>query len=78
MSRGFTAAILSFGAILTPIIPPPVEAAMYAGCSILRVPLGEYTRASIPLFLAVAGVALLPILIPDAVLFVPDLLFGPA
>jgi len=57
---------------------PPVGAAMYAVCSILRVPLGEYSRASIPLFLAVAGVALLLILLPGAVLFVPNLIFGPA
>jgi tripartite ATP-independent transporter DctM subunit len=56
---------------------PPVGAAMYAVCSILRVPLGEYTRESVPLFLTVAAVTLLLILIPDAVLFVPDLLFGP-
>jgi tripartite ATP-independent transporter DctM subunit len=56
---------------------PPVGAAMYAVCSILRVPLGEYTRESIPLFVAVAAVSLLLILIPEAVLFVPNLIFGP-
>jgi len=57
---------------------PPVGAAMYAVCSILRVPLGEYTREAAPLFLAVAGVALLLILIPEAVLLVPNLIFGPS
>jgi tripartite ATP-independent transporter DctM subunit len=55
---------------------PPVGAAMYAVCSILRVPLGEYTRESVPLFLAVAGVTLLLIVIPGAVLLIPNLLFG--
>ncbi|WP_135467447.1 TRAP transporter large permease [Crenalkalicoccus roseus] len=55
---------------------PPVGAAMYAVCSVLRVPLGEYTREAVPLFLAAAAVTLLLILIPEAVLFLPDLLFG--
>ncbi|MGQ9372087.1 TRAP transporter large permease [Azospirillum sp. ST 5-10] len=55
---------------------PPVGAAMYAVCSILRCPLGAYTRESIPFFLAVSGVTLLLVFLPQAVLFVPDLLFG--
>ncbi len=55
---------------------PPVGAAMYAVCSILKCPIGEYTRESVPLFIAVALVTLVMIFIPQAVLFVPDLLFG--
>lgn len=55
---------------------PPVGAAMYAVCSILRVPVSEYTRESIPLFLAVSAVALLLILVPDVVLYLPNLLFN--
>ena len=55
---------------------PPVGAAMYAVCSILRVPLGEYTRESAPLFLTVAAVTLGLILMPEAVLFLPNLIFG--
>jgi TRAP-type transport system large permease protein len=55
---------------------PPVGAAMYAVCSILRVPLGEYARESIPLFATVAVVTLLLILLPEAVLFIPNLIFG--
>jgi tripartite ATP-independent transporter DctM subunit len=56
---------------------PPVGAAMYAVCSILRVPVGEYTWESLPFFLAVAAVTLGLILIPEVVLFLPDLMFGP-
>lgn len=56
---------------------PPVGAAMYAVCSILKVPIGEYTRESLPLFAAVALVTLLLIFLPSAVLFVPNLIFGP-
>ena len=56
---------------------PPVGAAMYTVCSILRVPIGEYTRESIPLFIAVGLVAILLVFVPGLVLFVPNLIFGP-
>jgi tripartite ATP-independent transporter DctM subunit len=55
---------------------PPVGAAMYAVCSILRVPIGEYTRESIPLFAAVIAAALILVFVPGLVLFVPNLIFG--
>lgn len=55
---------------------PPVGAAMYVVCSILRCPVGEYTRESAPLFLAVALVTLLLIFVPGLVLFLPNLIFG--
>lgn len=56
---------------------PPVGAAMYAVCSILKVRIGDYTRESLPLFAAVAVVSLFLIFIPEVVLFVPNLIFGP-
>jgi tripartite ATP-independent transporter DctM subunit len=55
---------------------PPVGAAMYAVCSILKVKIGEYTRESIPLMLAISLVALVLIFIPDVVLFLPNLMFN--
>lgn len=55
---------------------PPVGAAMYAVCSILKVPIGDYTRESVPLFIAVGIVSLLLIFVPSIVLFVPDLIFS--
>ncbi|MGI6856146.1 TRAP transporter large permease [Mesorhizobium sp. 1B3] len=55
---------------------PPVGAAMYAVCSILKVPIGEYTRESVPLFIAVSIVSLLLIFVPSLVLLVPNLIFG--
>jgi tripartite ATP-independent transporter DctM subunit len=55
---------------------PPVGAAMYAVCSILRCPIGEYTRESVPFLLAVSAVTVLLVFVPDVVLFVPDLIFG--
>lgn len=55
---------------------PPVGAAMYAVCSILKVPVSEYTKESIPLFLAVSVVALVLIFFPALVLWLPNLLFN--
>jgi tripartite ATP-independent transporter DctM subunit len=56
---------------------PPVGAAMYTVCSILRVPIGEYTRESVPLFVAVGLVSILLVFVPGLILFVPNLIFGP-
>jgi tripartite ATP-independent transporter DctM subunit len=55
---------------------PPVGAAMFAVCSILRCPIGAYTRESAPFLVAVAAVAMLLIFVPEVVLFVPNLIFG--
>jgi tripartite ATP-independent transporter DctM subunit len=55
---------------------PPVGSAMYAVCSILDCPIGEYTRESIPFLVAVSLVATLLIFFPNAVLYIPNLIFG--
>lgn len=55
---------------------PPVGAAMYAVCSILKCPVEAYTRESLPLFIAVAFATLLLVFLPGFVLFLPNLIFG--
>jgi len=55
---------------------PPVGAAMFAVCQILKCPIGEYTRESMPFLLAVSAVTLLLIFVPEIVLWVPNLIFG--
>ena len=55
---------------------PPVGAAMYAVCSILRCPIGEYTRESLPFFIAACAVLLFLIFSPEIVLLLPNLIFG--
>jgi TRAP-type transport system large permease protein len=55
---------------------PPVGAAMYAVCSILRCRISDYTRESIPFLTAVSAVTLVLVLVPELVLLVPDLIFG--
>ena len=54
---------------------PPVGAAMYAVCTILKVPVGEYTRASVPLLIAVTAAVILLVFAPGVVLFLPNLIF---
>lgn len=55
---------------------PPVGSAMYAVCSILRCPIGEYTRESLPFLAVVSAVTVLLIFVPELVLLVPNLIFG--
>jgi tripartite ATP-independent transporter DctM subunit len=56
---------------------PPVGGAMFVVCQILRCPIGEYTRESTPFLLAVSAVTLLLIFVPEIVLWLPNLMFGP-
>jgi TRAP-type transport system large permease protein len=55
---------------------PPVGGAMFVVCQVLRCPIGEYTRESLPFLAAVSVVTLLLIFVPQVVLVLPDLLFG--
>lgn len=55
---------------------PPVGAAMYTVCSILKVSVKEYMREGWPLLLAIVLVTMLLIFVPQTVLFVPNLIFG--
>lgn len=55
---------------------PPVGASMYAGCSILGASIEEYTRASLPFFIAALLVIIALMLFPNLVLFLPNLIFG--
>jgi tripartite ATP-independent transporter DctM subunit len=57
---------------------PPVGAAMYAVCSILKCSIAEYTRESIPFFIAALVVLVILIFAPAVVLYIPDLIFGPS
>ncbi len=55
---------------------PPVGAAMFAVCTILKVTVAEYTRESIPFFIAVSAITLLLVFVPSVVLYVPNMMFG--
>jgi TRAP-type transport system large permease protein len=55
---------------------PPVGAAMFVTCQVLRCPIGQYTRESTPFLIAVSLVTLLLIFMPGVVLVVPNWIFG--
>lgn len=54
---------------------PPVGASMYAGCSVLGASVEEYTKASLPFFIATVIVIFAVMFSPQIVLFLPNLLF---
>lgn len=56
---------------------PPVGSAMYAGCSILKCPIQDYVKESIPFFIAAIIAILICVFFPNFVLFMPNLIFGP-
>ncbi|MGK6314367.1 TRAP transporter large permease [Neorhizobium sp. DT-125] len=56
---------------------PPVGGAMFVVCQILRCPIEDYTRESMPFLIAVSLVTLVLIFMPGIVLYVPNLLFNP-
>ena len=49
---------------------------MFVVCQILRCPIGDYTRESVPFLIAVSFVTLLLIFVPEIVLLVPNMIFG--
>jgi TRAP-type C4-dicarboxylate transport system permease large subunit len=49
---------------------------MFVVCQVLKCPIGDYTRESVPFLIAVSIVTLLLIFTPWIVLVVPDLMFG--
>jgi TRAP-type transport system large permease protein len=56
---------------------PPVGGAMFVACQVLKCPIEDYTRESTPFLIAVSVVTILLIFVPEVVMFVPNLLFGP-
>lgn len=56
---------------------PPVGGAMFVVCQILRCPIEDYARESMPFLIAVSLVTLILIFMPGIVLYMPNLLFNP-
>jgi len=72
-----------FGVVFVIIITignftPPVGSAMYAVCSILDVSVNDYTREAMPFLIAVVAIGILLIFVPEVILFLPNLIFGPS
>ena len=59
------------------IFTPPVGTGIYIVCDIMDCPIEEYMKESVPFFSALIGLAILFIFIPDIILWLPNLVFGP-
>ena len=54
---------------------PPVGTAMYSSCAILKCPIDEYTRESLPFFGTILAEVALLIFCPDIFMWLPNLVF---
>ena len=71
-----------FGIIMMTVVTmgcstPPVGVALYTCSSIMNCPVEETTRYSWPLFVAIGVTLLVTIFLPDLILFLPNLVYGP-
>lgn len=57
---------------------PPVGVALYTCSSIMDCPVEETTKYSWPLFAAIFATLLICIFLPDLILFLPNLVYGPS
>lgn len=58
------------------LVTPPVGVSMYTVCSILNCSIEDYVKECAPFILAIVLVAILLIIFPELVLFIPNLIFG--
>jgi TRAP-type C4-dicarboxylate transport system permease large subunit len=70
-----------FGVLMATIVTlgvmtPPVGSCLYTVCGIIDCPPEEYTKESLPFLAAVLLELAILVFIPDAVLFIPNLIFG--
>ena len=60
------------------LFTPPVGLGMYSVCSILECTVGEYIKECVPFLGALVVLLVFLIVFPNIVLFIPNLIFGPA
>ncbi len=58
------------------VMTPPIGAALYTVCGIIDCPIEEYTRESIPFMAAILLELAILVFIPEAITFIPNLIFG--
>ncbi len=58
------------------VMTPPVGTALYAVSDIMECPIEETFKKGWPFYLAIIGVILFMIFFPQAVLFLPNLVYG--
>ncbi|MDR2708636.1 MAG: TRAP transporter large permease [Elusimicrobiota bacterium] len=72
-----------FGVLMATIVTlgvmtPPIGAALYTVCGILKCPPEDYTVASLPFMLAIFLEIVILVYMPGLVLWIPNMIFGPA
>jgi|LSQX01.3.fsa_nt_gb tripartite ATP-independent transporter DctM subunit len=60
------------------LFTPPVGLGMYSVCSIMECTVGEYIKECVPFLGALVVLLVFLIVFPNIVLFIPNLIFGPA
>ena len=58
------------------VMTPPVGTALYATSDIMGCSIEETVKYGIPFYLAIGAVILFMILFPQAILFLPNLVYG--
>jgi tripartite ATP-independent transporter DctM subunit len=59
------------------VMTPPVGSALYTVCGIINCPVEDYTKASLPFLAAVMLELAILTFLPDLVLWIPNMIFGP-
>jgi len=72
---------IHFGVLMATVVTlgvmtPPIGAALYTVCGIIDCPPEEYTRESLPFMAAVLLELSILVFIPEAVTFIPNMIFG--
>lgn len=72
-----------FGVLMATIVTlgvmtPPIGSALYTVCGIIDCPPEEYTKESLPFFLAILMELAILVFCPKLVLFIPNMIFGVA
>jgi tripartite ATP-independent transporter DctM subunit len=58
------------------VMTPPIGAALYTVCGIIDCPVEDYTKESIPFLFAVLLVVTILVFVPQAVTWIPNMIFG--
>jgi tripartite ATP-independent transporter DctM subunit len=71
-----------FGVLMATIVTlgvmtPPIGSALYTVCGIIKCPPEEYTKASLPFLGAVLLELAILVFLPQVVLWIPNIIFGP-
>lgn len=58
------------------VMTPPIGAALYTVCGIIDCPIEDYTKESLPFFFAIMLELAILVFIPQAITFIPNMIFG--